>query len=155
MPDFTEAETHSYLGKANEWRQAQNIPMFSVDENVEDVIARLGGRPAHLHDLTTNSLPVGQFIEESIAGEKRRIRSLLNADAKYAPVLRQLLPTESMLNDITLMDMLGEPIEKIAATTMAKYHVLSYNPVKGVLQFHSKATAEAAKQWAKEEANKW
>ena len=153
VPDFTEAETREYLGKANEWRRAQNKSVFSVAE-VDDVVARFGGRPAELHDLVQCSVPAAKFVEGRIEVEKRRIAQLLKTDVRYAPVLRALLEKQT-LSDLELCDILDQPIKKIAAVAMAEYHVLSYNPVIGVAQFHSVATAAAAKKWVAEEAKKW
>jgi hypothetical protein len=39
-----------YLAKANEWRRGQGKSEFSGVE-IDDVLARLGGRPSTLHDL--------------------------------------------------------------------------------------------------------
>ena len=153
VPDFTEAETREYLAKANERRRTHGKEVLN-DGEVDDVVARLGGRPAELHDLVQCSVPAAKFVEGRIEVEKRRIAQLLKTDVRYAPVLRALLEKQT-LSDLELCDILDQPIKKIAAVAMAEYHVLSYNPVIGVAQFHSVATAAAAKKWAAEEAKKW
>ena len=156
VPDFTEAETREYLGKANQWRRAQNKSVFSVAE-VDDVVARFGGRPAELHDLVQCSVPAAKFVEGRIEVEKRRITDLLTVDVGYAAVLRALLEKRTLSHrELTIM--LNQSIKKIAAVAMSENHVLSYNPVAGTAQFHSQATEEAARKWAAEEeeaARKW
>jgi hypothetical protein len=152
VPDFTEAETREYLAKANEWRRTHGKEVLN-DGEVDDVVARLGGRPADLHDLVRGSVPAAKFVDDRIEVEKRRIANLLKTDVRYAPVLRALLEKQT-LSDVELLDILDQPIKKIAAVAMAEHHVLSYNPVIGVAQFHSVATAAAAKKWAAEEAKK-
>ena len=153
VPDFTEAETREYLGKANEWRRAQNKSVFSVAE-IDDVIGRLGGRPADLHDLVESSVPAAQFVEQRIEVQGRKITDLLTVDVGYAAVLRALLEKRT-LSHRELTSMLNQSIKKIAAVAMSENHVLSYNPVAGTAQFHSQATEEAARKWAAEEAKKW
>ena len=79
---------------------------------------------------------------------------MLKEESRYAPVLRSLLQ-KGTLNENALIDMLDQPFDKIATLAMAKYHVLSYNSVSDTVQFNSRATEQAAKQWAEEEAKKW
>jgi hypothetical protein len=152
VPDFTEAETREYLDKANEWRQTHDKQVLSGEE-IDDIVARLGGRPADLHDLVESSVPPVQFVEQHIEVEGCKISDLLTDDARYAPVLRALLENQTLSHG-QLNAMLHQPIDVIATLAVAKRHVLSYNPVAGTAQFHSTATAEAAKRWAKK-AGKW
>jgi hypothetical protein len=152
VPPFTDAETREYLGKANKFRRAQGMSAFT-DAEIEDIITRLGGRPSNLHDLMKSSVPPAQFVEKLIAMEEIKIKNLLELKFRYAPVLRLLLQ-KGTLSQVELMDMLHQPFEKIATLAMAKYHVLSYNPVSDTAQFYSRATEQAAKKWAEEEAAK-
>jgi hypothetical protein len=153
VPDFTEAETREYLAKASKWRRAHDRQVLN-DEEVDDIISRLGGRPADLHDVVESSVPAAQFVEDRIAVEGRKITALLKEDARYAAVLHALKDKRN-LSDEELSDMLDQPVKKIASVAMAEYHVLSYNPVTGRAQLHSVATVEAVKRWALEEAKKW
>mmetsp|Transcript_28069 Transcript_28069/g.60495 ORF Transcript_28069/g.60495 Transcript_28069/m.60495 type:complete len:417 (+) Transcript_28069:3-1253(+) len=152
VPPFTDAETREYLSKANKWRRAQGKSAFSGAE-IEDIITRLGGRPSTLHNLMKSSMTPAQFVEERIAKEKSRIDDLLKYESRYAPVLRLLLQ-KGPLSRKELIDMLDQPFKDIARLAMAEYHVLSYNSENRTAQFHSRATEQAAKKWAEEEAKK-
>jgi hypothetical protein len=152
VPPFTDAETREYLGKANKWRLSQGKLALS-DAEIEDIITHLGGRPSTLCDVVTSSVPPAQFVEELIAEEKTKIKNLLQVESRYEPVLRLMLQKRTLSQD-ELIDMLDQPFEDIARLAMAKYHVLSYNPVSRTAQFHSRATEQAAKKWAEEEAKK-
>ena len=150
--DFTEAEIREYLDKASVWRQAHRMPALSGAE-VNDAIARLGGRPADAHDLVESSLSVAQFVETRIGVEIEGIETMLQVDPRYAGVYRALL-REGQVSFKVLRETLGQPISDIAGKAVGKRNVLSYNPVEQVVQFHSQVTAEAARQWAAEEAAK-
>jgi hypothetical protein len=152
VPDFTKAEAREYLAKANEWRRGRGKSEFSGVE-IDDVLARLGRRPSTLFNLMQSDVPVAQFVETRIAEEGDHITDLLNVDPHYAPVLRALLEKQT-LSRPELANMLHQTIMKIAVVAMSGNHVLSYNPVTCIFQFHSTATAEAAKRWAAKEAKK-
>jgi hypothetical protein len=153
VPPFTDAETREYLGKANKWRLSQGKLALS-DAEIEDIITHLGGRPSTLCDVVTSSVPPAQFVEELIAEEKTKIKNLLQVESRYEPVLRLMLQKRTLSQD-ELIDMLDQPFKDIARLAMAEYHVLTYNPVSRTAQFHSRATEQAAKKWAEEEAKKW
>ncbi len=153
MGDFTSPEAREYLGKVNIQRGKDGKPELSQDD-IDLVLRQVGTRPADLHDVTTSSSPVREFVEDRIRGEHAKIKALLQEDSNYEGMLHSLVDRKE-LDNCELMDMLHQPIEQIAEVAGAKRHVISYNPVTRKVQFHSQATAvAAADRTAAEEARK-
>jgi hypothetical protein len=145
-------QTREYLLKSSKVREEKGMVRFSNDD-IEDIIARNGCRPADLHDLATSPLPPKENVTNRINREKNRIYALLLEDPKYALVLSTPLERDC-INERELMDILKQPTKKIAKVAMAEVHVLSFDPVADSVQFHSVAMREAARLWKAEEDEK-
>ena len=157
LSDFTEAETREFLQKTKFASNTSTSPLAESEvREVENfVIKQLGCRPSTLHDLITEAAnpDYRAWIENRITVEKRKLKSMIKANPDCAKLVSAALEYDEV--DGSMMeDLIGMPLQDIAAVAMKKYHVFSYNPVTGTVFFHSKVMYNAAKQWKEEERKK-
>jgi len=163
VSDFTEKQARIFLdnnglrekiGSEMSAEEKRRYPLGSeafenfYKSQVDFIFQNVGTRPLTLHCLSSDELPVQNFVEFQLLSARNRINNLVIEYPQFIPILKDFMGAESLKQE-HVTKKLGICLQKLAPI-LKDYQVISYDLEHETFLLHSTSVRVAAEEYLRD-----